>query len=289
MTPSYLPYLVALSGAILVPTAFASTGAAFQQVEPDQTLPEAQRPVEPDQTLPEVQRPVKPDQTLPEAQRPMKPDQTLPEVSRPDFSDERIRRCPMTARRTEGLWGSETCRCSGLSEGPVYGTDVYMEGSRICSAAVHAGVIGQRGGVVTYAMRFGRDKYEGSTRNGVTSKNYDRWTKSFTFPLWANRPDRDVQRCPTDADAMTDRRESLTCRCSANATQSGEVWGTGAYTTDSEICRAALHAGLIGPRGGVVKLSIRGGRDKYEGSYRNGVFSEDHDAWPRSYVFPLWQ
>ncbi|WP_407696396.1 LCCL domain-containing protein [Sphingomicrobium astaxanthinifaciens] len=37
-----------------------------------------------------------------------------------------------------------------------------------------------------------------------------------------------------------------------------------ASITESEISRAALHAGHIGPGGGVVGIRIRGGRDDYE-------------------------
>ncbi|MCJ7421416.1 hypothetical protein L8951_06320 [Sphingomicrobium astaxanthinifaciens] len=157
------------------------------------------------------------------------------EIDRDDFQQDRIKECPLSARRTQGLWGNETCRCAGIGDGDVYGTEVYMERSGICNAAVHAGVIGQRGGVVTYAMRFGRDNYEGSTQNGVTSQDYGGWSKSFTFPFWANRADADIQRCPTDADAMTDRREDLTSRCSGNATPSGNVYRTGVYYRERDL------------------------------------------------------
>ncbi len=215
-----------------------------------------------------------------------------PDISLPDAPDPEaeVRRCPRTANRVDGFREQVTCRCPArATDGDVWGTDVYKADSQICAAAVHAGIIGPSGGEVTFAMRFGRDDYEGSVRNGVTSQSYGRWTSSFVFPRFANLPDRSVERCPIDADSFTTLRERMTCRCTARATQAGTVWGSDTYTTDSEICRAALHAGEIGPNGGVVTFEIRRGRDTYEGSYRNTVLSEDYGSWPRSYVFPRFQ
>jgi len=64
----------------------------------------------------------------------------------------------------------------------VWGTDVYTHDSSICPAAVHAGLISfQGGGTVTIEIRQGQSSYTGSTRNGVTTKNYGPWHGSFVF------------------------------------------------------------------------------------------------------------
>ncbi len=54
----------------------------------------------------------------------------------------------------------------------------------------------------------------------------------------------------------------------------GSVWGSGPYTTDSSVCRAALHAGVMHDvTGGIVTVTMKPGQSKYEGSDRNGIRS----------------
>ncbi len=77
----------------------------------------------------------------------------------------------------------------------------------------------------------------------------------------------------------------VTCTCSAAATTSGIVWGTGLYTDDSAVCRAALHAGVISSTGGTIRAVISGGNARYTGSTSNGVTSRSYSSWPGSYSF----
>ena len=65
------------------------------------------------------------------------------------------------------------------------------------------------------------------------------------------------------------------------------VWGTGSYTSDSSICTAAVHRGLITVEGGgPVVIEIRPGQDSYRGTRRHGVTSRAWlQPWPRSFVF----
>lgn len=67
----------------------------------------------------------------------------------------------------------------GLAD--VYGTDVYTSDSRVCAAALHAGVISTAGGPVTIEMRPGQKEYKSSTRNGVTTRAYGEWPASYVF------------------------------------------------------------------------------------------------------------
>jgi hypothetical protein len=67
---------------------------------------------------------------------------------------------------------------------------------------------------------------------------------------------------------------------------SGTVWGTGIYTDDSPIAKAALHAGLISPEnGGRVTIEIRAGQSAYRGSTNNGISTSNWGGWGGSYVF----
>jgi hypothetical protein len=64
----------------------------------------------------------------------------------------------------------------------VWGTDVYTDDSSIGSAAVHKGLITfTNGGTVKIRILPGRGSYTGSTRNGVTSEDWDEWDGSFEF------------------------------------------------------------------------------------------------------------
>ena len=67
--------------------------------------------------------------------------------------------------------------------GSVWGTRTYTDDSSVCSAAVHAGLITvAKGGKVTMTVAEGRQTYEGTEANGVTSSDYGAYAGSFTFP-----------------------------------------------------------------------------------------------------------
>jgi len=76
----------------------------------------------------------------------------------------------------------------------------------------------------------------------------------------------------------------MTCSCSANA-PAGSVWGSGPYTTDSDICTAARHAGVIGGQGGTVSLIAKPGQDSYAGSFSNGIETSSWGNYGQSYAF----
>jgi hypothetical protein len=62
----------------------------------------------------------------------------------------------------------------------------------------------------------------------------------------------------------------------------GVVWGTGPYTADSCICKAARHSGAIGPNGGTFRVTMTGGQQSYAGSAANGVSSQPHGVYDLS-------
>ncbi len=64
------------------------------------------------------------------------------------------------------------------------------------------------------------------------------------------------------------------------------VWGSDIYTSDSSICTAAVHSGLISfDRGGTVTVELRPGRAIYGCSERNGVTSSPYGPYQHSFVF----
>lgn len=64
----------------------------------------------------------------------------------------------------------------------------------------------------------------------------------------------------------------------------GVVWGSGPYTADSCICKAARHAGAIGSGGGTFHVKMAKGEAMYPGSTANGVTSQPYGAYDVSVV-----
>ncbi len=66
--------------------------------------------------------------------------------------------------------------------------------------------------------------------------------------------------------------------------QIGAVWGTDVYTDDSSLAAAAVHAGVlkVGHKA-VVKVTILPGEQKYRGSMRNGITTNDFAAFQGSF------
>jgi LCCL domain len=62
------------------------------------------------------------------------------------------------------------------------------------------------------------------------------------------------------------------------------IWGTGTYTTDSQLATAAVHAGVLKPgQTGVVKVTIMASPPLFQGSTQNGVTSHPYGMYPASY------
>ena len=97
-------------------------------------------------------------------------------------------------------------------------------------------------------------------------------------------PPQPVAACPYNAARLAVGTE-LRCGCAASMTISGPVWGSGPYTADSTICRAAVHAGAIRQSGGEVRLRVTAGRERYRASERRGVVTGSWPAYPSSIEF----
>jgi hypothetical protein len=93
--------------------------------------------------------------------------------------------------------------------------------------------------------------------------------------------------CPgTFKDFTADQQNSgsIDCTCPANST-SGSVWGIGIYTTDSNICAAATHAGAITSSGGTVTVKKSAGCQSYSGGAANGVTTSSWGPFDTSFYF----
>lgn len=175
------------------------------------------------------------------------------------------------------------CACPATGGGAaVWGTDFYTDDSSLCHAALHAGAIPAAGGVIHARAMPGRDYYTGSRRNGITSTDYGRWGRTVVLVGAGSVVEGSVgvPLCPGTYNA-SGTGWSGTCRCPDGG--DGVVWGTGVYTADSNLCRAARHAGVIGAGGGVVRVTAAPGQSSYAGSTRNGVTTSNWGSYGNSF------
>lgn len=172
--------------------------------------------------------------------------------------------------------GSTVCQCTGQEAGSVWGSGPYTADSDLCVAARHAGVIGAGGGVVSAHGLDGQSSYQGSTQNGVRTSDWGSYGASFHFASQDAAGGEACGRFP-GGDA------AYSCACSGS--EAGSVWGSGPYTSDSDLCAAARHAGVIGGRGGAITVLGIAGLGRYSGSSQNGVTTSNWGSYGSSIVF----
>lgn len=136
-----------------------------------------------------------------------------------------------------------TCPAGCSSGESVWGTDAYTDDSRVCTAAAHAGVLDlARGGTVALTIAEGRGGYEASTRNGVTTRSWGAWSRSFTFAA-ATGPGATTTPLPTagtsvsatsDAPATLRTTEGVVVEVPAGAVPARVDGGVGTMVFSSE-------------------------------------------------------
>jgi len=91
-----------------------------------------------------------------------------------------------------------------------------------------------------------------------------------------------LSNCPTNLYGVASGTQG-SCYCPP-VTWFGAVYGTGAYTSDSNLCTAAVHSGVIhASTGGQVNYVTGAGKNAFCGSARNGVTSSSYGAYGSSY------
>ena len=94
-----------------------------------------------------------------------------------------------------------------------------------------------------------------------------------------------IDPCPRSLAVNRELPTPFACRCSAQATAEGSVWGSDLYTDDSSLCRAALHAGAVSAQGGPISVVRSSGGALYVGTTRAGFKTSDYGAYPYSIRF----
>ena len=175
------------------------------------------------------------------------------------------------------------CSCkAGGRDRFIWGAGPYTGHSDICTAARHAGAIGENGGTVVVTGRPSQKVFEAGDKNGVKGRRWGYFKNGF-----------DVSVAEVGEIAETDPRlacQSFSfdaapyeCSCPAATGNTGSVWGSGPYTGDSNVCSAARHAGLVGKDGGDVLITAEPGQASYDGSSANGVNTSSWGSYDQSF------
>jgi hypothetical protein len=179
---------------------------------------------------------------------------------------------------------THTCICpAGAPNASVWGSGPYTADSDICTAARHAGTITADGGAVMAIRLDGMAEYAGSERNGVSSNRWGRYDTSIMFAP-AQAVVAPAPAAPENtACGMLGPDVETRCTCEADGAN-GAIWGAGPYTTDSDLCTAARHAGAIGLDGGEISLIRVPGLSSYRAVERNGIRSMEWGEYGESFV-----
>lgn len=192
-----------------------------------------------------------------------------------------------------GQTGSVLCPAGG-TPGSLWGVGVYTSDSSVCAAAAHMGLIAQgSGGTVGFQTVPGQTAYAGAAQNGITSMSYGSWGLGFVVTSASASAPMAAGPIPIGWDTSLDATgqagmvgATLQLICPPGQAGTAAVWGSDVYTSDSAICLAAQHRGVIAPMvGGLVQVLVLGRQEIFAGSMRGGVSSSDYGPWDRSFQF----
>jgi hypothetical protein len=135
--------------------------------------------------------------------------------------------------------------------------------------------------------------FRGQPKNGVQSVNFAPYGRTFYFAKEApacsvQTADDPAGECPFTMSVFRRMKPGQTwrCRCTeARVKSQGWVYGTTRYTTDSNTCLAALHAGAVQSAGGDVTAVTGEGCSRFPASQKNGVTSRAWGAHAMSFAF----
>ncbi|NXI58854.1 CRLD2 protein, partial [Chloroceryle aenea] len=165
------------------------------------------------------------------------------------------------------------------SKGKIFGTFYYESSSSICRAAIHYGILDNKGGLVDITRKGRTPAFVKSTRNGVESFRKSKPSNAFMVSKVTTQT---LDCYTTVAELCQFKKPATHCPriyCPAHCKDEPSYWapvfGTNVYADSSSICKTAVHAGVISDeRGGFVDVMPVEKKKNYVGSLKNGVQSE---------------
>lgn len=178
-----------------------------------------------------------------------------------------------------------TCNCpADAPNGSVWGSGPYTADSDICTAARHSGMMSAAGGPIMAFRLDGMAEYAASERNGVSTSRWGRYDTSIMFaPAAAMAAPAAPAEPQITACGRLGNDVETRCTCEANGPNLA-IWGAGPYTSDSDLCTAARHAGAIGLAGGEISVIRAPGLTSYKSTERNGILSGEWGEYGESFI-----
>lgn len=174
---------------------------------------------------------------------------------------------------------------TGASSSSLWGTGVYTDDSSVAAAAVHAGLlaVGQTG-VIKVTVKPGQSSYQGSSSNGVNSANYGSWSGSYTVSA-DDGGDNPVLPDTWNLSSFRDVPGGVYQFTVTGVSDSGSLWGSNAYSDDSSLAKAAVHAGVLSPgQTGTVRVVIVPAQTRFTSSVYNGITSSSYGQWAGAFA-----
>jgi hypothetical protein len=137
--------------------------------------------------------------------------------------------------------------------------------------------------VIKVTVLAGQASYTGSSANGVTSASYGGTPGAFQL----GQDDGGDNPVLADPGSLIDYRgmDGGSYLFKVTGSLAGSVWGTNAYTDDSSLASAAVHAGVLADgQTGVVRVVVVPGQTRYAASSLHGVSSVAYGVWTGSYA-----
>lgn len=92
--------------------------------------------------------------------------------------------------------------------------------------------------------------------------------------------------CPGNMASYFNLKLGDAIKCTCPALDRGRaVWGTARYTIDSDVCRAAVHAGAMPAAGGEITVYLAEGCPIFRNSAKNSVQSTNYGPYGRTFHF----
>ncbi|KAM9817664.1 cysteine-rich secretory protein LCCL domain-containing 2 [Neosynchiropus ocellatus] len=163
-------------------------------------------------------------------------------------------------------------------KGKVWGNLFYDAQSSICRAAIHFGVLDNRGGLVDVTRMEKLPFFVKATKNGVESlskyKPGNAFVMSKVEEISADCYTTVAEICPFKKPFSHCPRVVCPADCKQQPSYWSPVIGSNIYTDNSSICKSAIHAGVIKADGGLVDVLPLDKRKSYIGVLKNGIQSE---------------
>lgn len=171
------------------------------------------------------------------------------------------------------------CPANVTTNREIWGKDVYLVDSPICTAAAHAGVFTPGvSGQVTIVIGPGAQSFEGIGRNGVKSSSSGPGDAAYSF-IQNGEPGQ-IDWITTLERVPDDFHSPLTLLCPPKGHADTYIWGTDVYTSSSGICVAAVHAGVITlDTGGRVTVTLMPKQEMFDAGERYGISSRKWTNW----------